>query len=806
LGKFFVFLFIVVTAIGLPAQAVFASTTDGTISGYAWSSQIGWINFGTTNGNTHITDSVVTGYAWNENMGRINLDPTNSGVVNNSEGTLSGKAWCEGTGWINFSGVTVSSSGVFSGTATGDNNVSINFNCANCNVTTDWRPASTRSSGGGGGSVSGGGGGGETSGTYDGPFGIVINNENQYTNSKNVTLSLKGGVVVDKMMVSDNVDFANAFQELFSENKNWVLPGSDGLKTVYAKFYNTQGLVSPIVSANIILDTQPPLINLGVLKKSYDTVEQIAITGTAEPGAQVIFLLDGYYGIVPSDQWGNWVLPVGNLGIGNHQVEVFAKDLAGNASPVIKAGFSVYDTPIPYQPPVVDIFKKLTEGIQFLFPQFFKPKELPKVAITVPQITPPAFKGAFHYISTMTLARLVLQPLPSDVKLLAQKFPQVQKTFNEVGVNKITDLQKLSNANLKLPNLTETVLPKPTIAVGKFAVPKGVPIEKLSAIAKNSIPSEIVFAKVAGGLVDLNVALSINNQGKPVQTIKVLSSQHLQLVVRTEQEVRKMTGYVVFKSKKYNSPSVKSDLNTMSASLLFANPSLAALAEPSIKIPIEGATQKINTQEFPDASTIEKRLVISEFEYQDSGNGVYISTIQTPVVDGEYEIITVIDYVDGDQEKEIKLITLIDPEGYIYEKNGDMETRIAGAIASLYWLNPESKQYELWPAKEFQQENPQTTDIRGTYSFLVPEGYYYLKVDSPGYLSYDGKPFEVKEGSGIHINIELKTKYWFLNIVDWKTILLVAVVLMLLYNFYRDKIREKQKNNIQVSNIQNGIK
>src|SRR3989344_3375804 len=223
-------------------------------------------------------------------------------------------------------------------------------------------------------------------------------------------------------------------------------------------------------------------------------------------------------------------------------------------------------------------------------------------------------------------------------------------------------------------------------------------------------------------------------------------------------------------------------------------------------IPIEGATQKINTQEFPDASTIEKRLVISEFEYQDSGNGVYISTIQTPVVDGEYEIITVIDYVDGDQEKEIKLITLIDPEGYIYEKNGDMETRIAGAIASLYWLNPESKQYELWPAKEFQQENPQTTDIRGTYSFLVPEGYYYLKVDSPGYLSYDGKPFEVKEGSGIHINIELKTKYWFLNIVDWKTILLVAVVLMLLYNFYRDKIREKQKNNIQVSNIQNGIK
>jgi len=104
-------------------------------------------------------------------------------------------------------------------------------------------------------------------------------------------------------------------------------------------------------------------------------------------------------------------------------------------------------------------------------------------------------------------------------------------------------------------------------------------------------------------------------------------------------------------------------------------------------------------------------------------------------------------------------------------------------------MNSETKQYELWPAKDFQQENPQTTDVRGTYSFLVPEGYYYLTVDAPGYLSYDGKPFEVKEGSGVHINIEMKNKYWLLNFFDWKTIMLVAVIILLLYNFYRDRIR-----------------
>ena len=60
-----------------PLQAVFAST--GTISGYAWSSQIGSVNFGTSNGSATVTDSAITGWAWNENFGRINLNPTNGG-------------------------------------------------------------------------------------------------------------------------------------------------------------------------------------------------------------------------------------------------------------------------------------------------------------------------------------------------------------------------------------------------------------------------------------------------------------------------------------------------------------------------------------------------------------------------------------------------------------------------------------------------------------------------------------------------------------------------------------------------------
>lgn len=127
---------------------IFASSTDGTIDAtykYAWGNNIGWINFGTSGGNIHITDSAITGYAWSQNYGWINMGSASSGVVNNGEGDLSGHAWGQNLGWIDFGDVGINSSGQFSGAAVIENNSSqISFDCANCVVRTDWRPASTR--------------------------------------------------------------------------------------------------------------------------------------------------------------------------------------------------------------------------------------------------------------------------------------------------------------------------------------------------------------------------------------------------------------------------------------------------------------------------------------------------------------------------------------------------------------------------------------------------------------------------------------------------------------------------------------
>jgi hypothetical protein len=141
--------------------------------------------------------------------------------------------------------------------------------------------------------------------------------------------------------------------------------------------------------------------------------------------------------------------------------------------------------------------------------------------------------------------------------------------------------------------------------------------------------------------------------------------------------------------------------------------------------------------------------------------------------------------------RQMRMITVVDPEGYVFEKNNGKETRIPSAVVSLYYLNSTTKKYELWPANDYQQENPQVTDIRGTYSFLVPEGSYYFSVEAPGYDAYQGKAFVVVEGGGIHQNIELNSgEEWYTDF-DWKTGLLIVVLLLLVYNLYRNRVRDR---------------
>ncbi|MCK5148370.1 hypothetical protein KAR48_16555 [bacterium] len=91
---------------------------DDHLEGYAYSESIGWIRMGThTGGGPHTYANTAkdnygvnrdengrfSGYAWSTNAGWVNFNPTHGQVsLEPGTGCLLGYAWCESVGWIHF--------------------------------------------------------------------------------------------------------------------------------------------------------------------------------------------------------------------------------------------------------------------------------------------------------------------------------------------------------------------------------------------------------------------------------------------------------------------------------------------------------------------------------------------------------------------------------------------------------------------------------------------------------------------------------------------------------------------------------
>lgn len=485
--------------------------------------------------------------------------------------------------------------------------------------------------------------------------------------------------------------------------------------------------------------------------------------------------------------------------------------------------------------PIVSVMDNVGATINSFFDSilsFFRPKNKPaqtSAVVQIPKITPLSFSKLWNLLPVEAIRTFVFAPLPYEVRILATKFPELDRTFKSVGVKRMTDMSKLTGATLNLPGLTEltntlkavgaerladlnklsgVTLDIPglsnidqkigtNIGTGKIALIQGLPLAKFSLSAKKNLPAEFVFARVGGELVDLNVAMSIGDKGEVIQKISSLPGEKMRLVVKPISKAKSVTGYFVFKSptpRITRASQTEISRSSLTASALF---SLNDLVE---KVPTKTSPQPPGEERGKAPSPfqgkagdeVENKLVLSSFEYTDPDHdGIYTADVVSPTTPGEYEVITVIDYIDPVLgTRQMRMIAVIDPEGYVFERNNGKETRIPSAIVSLYYLNVATKKYELWPAKEYQQENPQITDVRGTYAFLVPEGSYHFEVVAPGYEPYQGKVFLVAEGNSIHQNIELKSGRGFFSNLDWRTILLIVVFLLLVYNSVRSRLRQ----------------
>ncbi len=784
------------------ARVSFASTTDGTIdatSKYAWGSNIGWVNFGTSGGNVHITDTVLTGYAWSENYGWINLSPSLGGVTNDGTGILSGYAWGEKLGWISFSGVSISSSGVFAGSAAVSSTPkgSISFDCTNCSVRTDWRPASVRNGGGGnnnggGGTSNGGGGGGGTgyyttstypAATSSAPGQPLMNPSGTgiappYQSPAGTRPGTGGGTAsIVNQIPGQLLSILGRVQSFFGNlffPKQKPLPQVDIAKLLTKKAPFALGGFFDLISAR-----EMGAFVLAPLPKEFAAlVKQFPKFGQTLSGVGIARMTD-----LPKLANATLVLP------GLHEAAGIAPvALSGGTSTnsgIPSVGIAPGHFALPSGIPLASMGAKLKQQIpkEIVFARTGGEKIDFSIGLTLNN------QGILQKtIRTVVGSSLNLAVKPGAPALSVRGYLVLRTRLpqEELGVAAPPNVLASSLVGKLFADAVSVFGPSAPVTpsvIREIPLQDSLPLQKLSASIFFAVPDFGVRATKTNYIVD------------PVRGREALQGDSVGISTHTGAGIKNSSSTRRASASSGIDP-VRGAIPQASAG---ANKTLANVADalnPTQTISNGGGVVSGHNTlagESVPAGEVEDRFALSEFEYTDpDGDGIYTATINAPRVDGEYDIITLISYKDPTVgTREIRLTTIVDPEGYVFEKQGDKEVRIPGAVVSLYTLNPANNKYELWPAHDYHQENPQITDVRGTYAFLVPQGYYYIGVIAPGYGEYQGKPFEVSENNEVHFNIELSSKYGWLWIVDWKTLLLIIVTLLLLYNFYQDRKRRR---------------
>lgn len=404
---------------------------------------------------------------------------------------------------------------------------------------------------------------------------------------------------------------------------------------------------------------------------------------------------------------------------------------------------------IIYSPPLPPQENTQPSFIENLLPSIIKkispPEPKPEVEQPIVREVPPkSLEGDWKLLPNSLVYNFVLAPLPSDIAKLTDKFPELGKVFARLGIAKISDLEKLKNTSINLPVIAD----------------------------KKKVPSEILVAEGGQGLIALGSSIALTSEGEVQQKIKTIAGKPIILSVKPESPAESIKGYLLFK-RKPEKTAMEIPMNSLVASALLARAPVAQISS--------------------ETSTIEQELLVHSFEYTDPDHdGIFTAEISAPVVDGEYEVLTVINYKNKEKgSKELRMITVVDPEGYVYKINNGEETRISNVKVSIFSISNGTA--SLWDASKYNQDNPQITDTTGKYSFLVPPGTYYITAEAQGYKSYKGDEFEVKEGAGVHSNIEMtENGSWFKALLDWKMGVIVLFGVALLINFINDRRLRKR--------------
>ena len=733
---------------------VLASGTTGTIDStdkYAWSENLGWINFGTTEGNVQVTDSGLSGYAWVENAGWINLNPSNGGVDNDVNGNLSGYAWGENTGWINFNCSNKDSCGTVdykvktdwitllcgNGVVEGDEecddgNITDRDGCSSVCLTefAAAGPPPTNPP--------------QVSTSDEKISYLLINSGDKYTQSLKVSLSILAQGAV-QMALSNSEDFSGISWEPYRTNISWFVSEGDGKKNIYIKFRSEEGGVSELISACIILDMTIPEGPIIIEPKNNQTIDQdtFFIHGTAEVLSKIIIVLDDFATYqISTDKEGNWSYFIDTpLKDGNHYVKIKSQDSVGWLSEEIRVNFNI----------TTELIKSEEISTEEIIPEIpFKidipeKEQVPKV-IKIEEI----IEKPYDLIPEKQWPKIpgILKHLSEQIR----KIPQLPKlTFPEEIAKSVVD-EFIKPVVFSSVDLTKKISKGIFVQAPKFVAKK---ISNSWKLVTYQVKRLAILFKppVYEDVVDLLPPLKkeVSRPGEFIEQEKLFFSSiygNIELNQNKKGELNLIAGANI---KSFIKPDSNKEIKSIKGQLLFDNSLQGEL--PSGFFPFKTAEAAVINK------AQAKEWLVGQYIFVDNNNnGIYETIFQIPPVAGKYSFKTVIEY-KKESIKEVKVEMLIDSEGYIYTTteiaSEIIEARLPNVKTTLFWLNPLSHEWQVWSAYSYDQKNPQTTNKTGQYSFLVPEGNYYLQVEKDGYQSYTSEYFEVEEGSSIHQNIEL---------------------------------------------------
>lgn len=173
--------------------------------------------------------------------------------------------------------------------------------------------------------------------------------------------------------------------------------------------------------------------------------------------------------------------------------------------------------------------------------------------------------------------------------------------------------------------------------------------------------------------------------------------------------------------------------------------SIVAGAETTIAVSMKGGVTEAKIRTSSDSFKL----------FPKEGTNIWVGKIKFDTGGEKPLTILAVDGAGNTTERKFNTLT-VESSGIVEDKK--TKKAIKGAKVSLYIFEAISQQWILWEAESYGQRNPQKTDDKGSYSFMVPAGKYYMEVMSTGYHTLQSEILTLSETTILNFTISFRSK------------------------------------------------